>query len=32
VQVNRFVTMVRGEEARPVRPGQSFAIISQALF
>jgi hypothetical protein len=31
VQVNRFVTMVRGEEAR-VRPGQSFAIISQALF
>jgi predicted N-acetyltransferase YhbS len=32
VQVNRFVTMVRGEEARPARPGQSFAIISQALF
>jgi predicted N-acetyltransferase YhbS len=32
VQVNRFITMVRGPEPSPARPGQAFAIISQAVF
>ncbi len=32
VRVHRFVTMVRGDEPTPSRPGRSFGIISQALF
>lgn len=32
IRVHRFVTMVRGDEPRPSRPGQSFGIISQSLF
>jgi len=32
VRINHFVTMVRGEEPQPALPGQSFAIVSQALF
>ncbi|MCJ2182947.1 GNAT family N-acetyltransferase [Novosphingobium sp. 1949] len=32
IRINRFVTMVRGEEPSIAQPGQSFAITSQALF
>jgi len=32
VRINHFVTMVRGDEPLPTLPGQSFAIVSQALF
>lgn len=32
IHINSFVVMVRGEEPVPSQPGQSFAIVSQALF